>query len=148
MGETRTLYINALTTGLEPFSVTGGLFSVSGLPVSWTTSIAVDQNAVILGNPFAASGVDIAFFTPRSGACVNLLSVDVTATSEERDKILSVIKASPLVLPQFDCPIVKIDCAFCVPYVCVDGGSLFVNSSSSCSVRVVDHTWSAVKQLF
>lgn len=142
-----TLYISVVATGLDP--VVGSEFKVVGLPAGWFVSVSPNPNAnVVVGDPFGEIGAGIVFPTGQPGPCVHLYTVTVFATTSVNDVVLRVTMRTPPTNPNKPCPVVFIECDPCDTSVCVGGGSLFINSSTECTVAIEEGTWSQVKRLF
>jgi hypothetical protein len=73
--------------------------------------------------------------------------VVVHATSQVSGVRLTVTAHCLPSFPQYVCPTITPDCFEPWP-VCVDGGTLFINSSETCIVGVAPTLWSQVKRLY
>jgi hypothetical protein len=154
-GSTRTLYIKVLTEGLPPYvtGIVGAEFKVTGLPPGWmTTSTPNPASHVSDGDPFGPVGTRIAFPQPQPGTCILLFTVSLTATTPANDVTLQVTSRTPPSDPNAPCPNVSPDCTpnpcpF-APNPCVDGGTMFINSSKDCTIGVAPATWSAIRVLY
>jgi hypothetical protein len=154
-GETKFVYVSALTEGLPDWVLWGGgaEFRVAGLPPGWVTvSIPNPQISLIIGDPFD-QGVLLGFPQLPQGTCVLLYTVVLWAPlgQPQEDVALHVTARTPPSFPNYPCPWFTLYCGPACdifdPY-CVGGGTLFINSSQTCTVGVQQHTWSEVKSLY
>lgn len=147
-GEIGTFYIAAQPLELQPSRPDGAEFRVVGLPDGWHT-VSVQPSpaaAIVIGDPLGG-GTNIAFPTGQPGPCVNLFTVQVFASNAASEVQLRVVQHSTPSNPLFQCPVMVMDW---IPFtkICVDGGSLLVNSVQNCSVSVTSTTWSMLRRLY
>lgn len=146
-GQMATFYVAALPLGFEPSRPDGAEFRVAGLPSEWQATVQPNpQASIVIGDPLGA-GTNIAFSTGQPGSCVTLFTVQVLATTAASEITLQVLPHSTPSNPNFVCPVMVMDW-IAYTRVCVDGGSMFVNSTRVCSVSLQPATWTALKRLY
>jgi hypothetical protein len=152
-GATDTLYVRALTEGVTVGDMSGAEFRIEGLPAGWSVTVIPNPLVVVtIGDPFG-DGIDLAFAVDPHGTCVDLFKVVIRAWSSEivHDGVLRVVVHRHPAYPWSTCPGFFIDCGQPCDYFdlyCTGGGSLFINSSRSCTVAVRPSAWSDVKRLY
>jgi len=144
-----TLYIRASTEGLPGFGLGSGEFRVIGLPAGWFAISTPAPDVISVGDPLGA-GVGFGFHNLQTGTCIPLYSVLLIPTVPANDVTLRVTKRDPSSIPAFSCPWLIPACSpSCdIIVICVDGGSLFINSSIPCTVDVTGSSWQGVKSLY
>lgn len=141
----RTFYVMAGSN--HSIGLLGAEFRVTGLPADWiSTSTASEFASHTSGDPLGM-GCNIAFSATQLGDCIQLYRVDVIATSEVMDVVLTVAPRDPPSNPSFDCPRVAYSCPPCSAS-CALGGTMFINASKDCTVGITPGTWSAVKSMY
>lgn len=149
-GQVGTIYIKADLTGVWfPRDGLGAEFRVEGLPAGWFVLSATPNPgaSVVAGDPFG-SGVRMCCGMTGPDGCLTLYTVVLAAGTSVQDVVLRIVPAtSPsfgLTCPQLFHDALPLD----PPAVCADGGVLFVNSGTDCTVPVKASTWSTIKRLF
>lgn len=123
-------------------------FRVEGMPVGWTVAATPSASAnVVIGDPMT-QGVVMAFFSPPSGSCVVLYSLLLTPLGVADMATLRVTQHVTPTNPAQACPRLNSNGCFPDHPVCVEGGTMFVNSPVPCTVGVALSTWSTVKGLY
>jgi hypothetical protein len=146
-GGSATLYVQAVGISGSEFcgGLTGAEFRVVGLPVGWSAVSTPSPLVIVsIGDPFGA-GSNLGVYPPVSGGCIAFFSV--VLTGDTRETVLHVERHANPANPNYQCPNVQPGDP-CDGRICVDGGTLFVNSASSCTVGVTRHSWERVKGLY
>jgi len=122
-------------------------FRIGGLPADWELlNVAANPAAAtVLGDPFGA-GVQIGFASGQpESSCLDLLAIQVRASSAVSDRVLSILPHENPRNPEYNCPLAGGTCdGACTWQLCVLGGSLYINSS----VGVEKNTWVGLKRLY
>jgi hypothetical protein len=148
-GTTRRLYIIALLQGPNVNSITGAEFRVTGLPAGWgVISTRNPASNIQIGDPFDATGVNLAFPLCVQEFLAPLFTVDLTATSSVSNHYLTIQPRNPPANPDFACSLV-VRCGPTFSLVCAGGGAAIINPTGpGCTVGVEPASWSRVKNLF
>jgi hypothetical protein len=146
-----TLYIAAIDVAQMPYSCggfTGAEFRVEGLPPGWVTfSTPTPAAAVAVGDPFGA-GVNIVFSETLTSYSVPLYTVTIWPATAGAQAILHVTSHSPPSNWTWNCVVgLSGDCPGPTAG-CIEGGTLFVNSDTPCTVAVAQSSWAGIKGLF
>ena len=149
-GQTDSFYVRFNSRGLpESEFMTGANFRIAGLPANWVAHAEPAPGGVSFGELFD-TGASLAFSASHAGPCVDLYVVTLTAPALPDSCILEVTHSEPGPFPGMSCPLVSVVCSGgpCDTRYCADGGRLFVNTESNCTLGVRGETWSAIKDLF
>jgi len=148
MDQSGTLYIRTSAEGLPGFGLGSGEFRVTGLPAGWFAISTPAPEVISVGDPLGAD-VGFGFHSLQTGTCIPLYSVLLVPTEAASDVTLQVTKRDPSSIPSMPCPWLAPFCGpSCDIVICVDGGSLFINSSIPCTVGVIGSSWQGVKNLY
>jgi len=149
-GETGRFYVRALTEGIPPeWGFTGAGLRITGLPAGWlAVSLPNPEATLSVGDPFGPNGARMGFSSNIPGTCIDLYTVSVTATSLFTEGRLHVEGVQSTWNPTVICPLFVPGCLLCDFDVCVDGGTLFINSAIECSVSIEKTGWTQIKSLY
>jgi hypothetical protein len=146
-GASATLYVKAVGVSVGEFcgGLDGAEFRVVGLPQGWSAVSTPSPAALAsVGDPFG-DGVGMGFFPPLAGDCILLFTVVITGDTSPA--LLQVVRHAHPSNPSWPCPNLRPGDP-CGGRICVGGGSLLVNSGTSCTVGVGSSIWSQVKRLY
>ena len=153
-GSIGTFYVRAL---VGPWAhIVGAELRVAGLPPEWiVVSVTPNPHATLVLGSLLGAGTNIAFAADENGECIDLFTVQVFATTQRNDVVLRVTKHATPSNPLLQCPVYVPNCwrlsgedAKCYTFLCAGGGSMFVNSSTDCTVAAQPATWSLVRRLY
>ena len=120
-------------------------FRIVGLPLGWEVSLTPYAGTSVVGHPFGA-GVNVSFAWPQPGDCVLIYLGTLTPAAPGAEAVLGASAHSTPRNPSWECPVVRP--GNCGSAFCVDGGALYVNSTTLCSTTISKTTWERVKQLY
>ena len=147
-----TLYISVVSASISPpaCGVTGAEFRVAGLPTGWVAwSTPSPLASLALGDPFSPGGAYLALNSTQTSDCVLLYTVVLWPASAGEEAVLRVLAHNPPSNPFLGtCPALSGGDCPTGWAACVAGGTLYVNSSTTCTVGVEPSTWSRVKVLY
>ena len=146
-----TLYIAAIDVAQMPgacAAFTGAEFRIQGLPPGWVVFSTPNPAAVaVIGDPFG-DGVDMAFSESLTSYSVPLYTVTIWPAAAGAQATLRVVAHSTPPDPMFSCVVGYAGDCPGPTHTCIDGGTLFINSDTPCTVAVARSSWAGIKELF
>jgi hypothetical protein len=148
VGQQKTLYLRAAVSN-APGSISAAEFRIVGLPAGWTSRLEPGPEVtIVIGHPFGPVGTTIGFSTYQQSKCIDLGTVLVEATTDDR-ATLEVVAVDPA-LPSLECPTVQHCMGGCDSdlRICASGDVFYINTGEDCDVGTEVTTWSRVKALY